>query len=106
MSTNDLLQWVQQYYASCCNGDWEHGEGVSIETLDNPGWYVRINLQDTTLARQAFERIEIEHDEQNWYFCWIEDCKFHGAGGVYNLITILTIFRDWVERVDPLVDRA
>jgi hypothetical protein len=32
------LTWLQAWYAEQCDGDWEHQFGVSVETLDNPGW--------------------------------------------------------------------
>lgn len=96
MITPDLLSWLQSYYASCCNGDWEHGEGIRIETLDNPGWFVKMSLRDTNLAAIDFERVEVENSDQDWYHCWKEDEIFTGAGGLYNLTSILTIFREWV----------
>jgi|GEM_PF-3181522 len=34
----ELTNWYQNQ----CDGDWEHKYGVSIETLDNPGWIVKI----------------------------------------------------------------
>jgi len=34
----DLLEQVEDWYSSQCNGDWEHQYGISIDTLDNPGW--------------------------------------------------------------------
>jgi len=43
------LLWIQKWYKSQCNGDWEHEYGVKIETVDNSGWYVTINLMDTNL---------------------------------------------------------
>lgn len=45
----NVLQEIQSWYISNCNGDWEHSFGVSIDTLDNPGWSVRIDLADTGL---------------------------------------------------------
>ena len=43
---NNFL-WLQQWYYGHCNGDWEHGSGIHIDTLDNPGWSITINLEDT-----------------------------------------------------------
>ena len=43
----DPLTQLQQWYLSNCNGDWEHTYGVSIGTLDNPGWSVKIELTGT-----------------------------------------------------------
>jgi hypothetical protein len=37
-----LIEQIQGWYAAQCNGDWEHRYGVSIDTLDNPGWSVTL----------------------------------------------------------------
>jgi len=34
---DDLLKWLQDWYAARCYGDWEHEFGINIRTLDNPG---------------------------------------------------------------------
>lgn len=46
----DTLQELQRWYRSQCNGDWEHSYGVKIDTLDNPGWSVTVELADTADA--------------------------------------------------------
>lgn len=38
---------LERWYASQCNGEWEHSYGVWIDSLDNPGWQVRISLRET-----------------------------------------------------------
>jgi hypothetical protein len=38
MSTPDALAWLMQWYLAQCNQDWEHEFGITIATLDNPGW--------------------------------------------------------------------
>ena len=45
----DILGDPQKWYAANCHGGWEHYFGVVIETLDNPGWLVKIDLEETTL---------------------------------------------------------
>lgn len=96
---SDVLQWLQQYYQSNCDGDWEHTWGIKIDTLDNPGWTVKINLQDTLLENQPFTCFEEERSEHDWVHCWVKENVFLGAGGPLNLITILTVFHDWHARV-------
>ena len=39
------LGWLERWYQAQCDGDWEHHSGVTIETLDNPGWLVKIDLR-------------------------------------------------------------
>jgi hypothetical protein len=97
----DALQQLQKWYHSQCDGDWEHGYGVSIGTLDNPGWGVSINLKDTSLEGKPFTEIHrIEH-ETDWISCRIKDGNFEGHGGPFMLEEILKIFLAWAEESQP-----
>ncbi|OAX48412.1 hypothetical protein gpAD87_09590 [Paenibacillus sp. AD87] len=49
----NTLKWLQNWYLENCNGDWEHSYGVKIDTVDNPGWSVEIDLTDTYFRRCA-----------------------------------------------------
>lgn len=40
----DVLGRLERWYAAQCNGDWEHTYGITIETLDNPGWTFKWSL--------------------------------------------------------------
>jgi hypothetical protein len=92
-----MLTWLQDWYANQCDGDWEHDYGVRIETLDNPGWLVSINLIGTDMEDRQFVRLEREHSAVDWVHCWVNDNIFEGAGGAHNLDAILRIFRDWTD---------
>lgn len=95
--TSDNLSWLQQWYQSQANGDWEHQQGISIGTIDNPGWRVAIELRGTPLAKKSFARLEIEKSDTDWMHCWIDGDVFNIACGPQNLTSALSIFRDWVE---------
>jgi hypothetical protein len=91
---NRLTQ-IQDWYAAHCNGEWEHTWGVKIDSLDNPGWWVKINLIGTELEKADFQpRIE-ERSESDWIHCKIKDRVFEGAGDASKLETILGVFLDW-----------
>ncbi len=92
---DDLLDRLQRWFRSSCNGDWEHGNGVRITTIDNPGWRVRIDLEDTPLQGQSFARVEVERDPDDWFHCWVKGDVFNGAGGAINLKDILATFLTW-----------
>lgn len=92
------IEWLQDYFEECCNGDWERIYGIKIGTLDNPGWMVDIDLEDTAIEDCAFKKIRIERDDNNWIICRVENRVFKGRGGVKNLEEILIIFRDWVRK--------
>ncbi|HEV7734585.1 MAG TPA: immunity 53 family protein [Candidatus Binatia bacterium] len=93
----DELQWLQRWYAAQCNGDWEHQHGVRIDTLDNPGWSVAVQLEDTAIADLSFERVAIERAPNDWMHCWVENQTFEGRCGPQNLGDMLGVFRSWVE---------
>ncbi|MET4107202.1 immunity 53 family protein [Hymenobacter sp. UYP22] len=91
----DILQRIQCWYTINCDGDWEHDHGVSIATLDNPGWYVIIDLQDTCLEKAVLPNIPVEErSPTNWVTWHIEDYKFMASGGPMNLSEILSYFLD------------
>jgi hypothetical protein len=91
----DLLFDLEEWFSENCNGDWEHDMGITIRTLDNPGWAVSIHLDGTFLAGKDFEKIRIERTDNNWIHCHIEKKFFKGYGGPRNLREILSVFTDW-----------
>jgi hypothetical protein len=97
----NILEWIQKWFFSQCNGDWEHRLGITIETLDNPGWRVVINLEDTSLDGVSFTPVSIERSESNWLTCRVRDKQFEGFGGPENLVEIMDVFRIWSESTLP-----
>lgn len=88
----NTISLVQNWYKNQCNGDWEHSNGIVIETIDNPGWRVTIDLADTQLANISSELIELNKSDDDWYFYHIKDEKFVAAGDPSKLDTILAVF--------------
>lgn len=91
------LQRIQAWYASHCDGDWEHAYGIRIDTLDNPGWVVEIDLRGTELEARAFATISRGDSDADvdWIHCKVESGKFVAHGGAGNLIELLRAFLDW-----------
>lgn len=100
------LTWLQAWYAQQCDGDWEHGYGINIETLDNPGWRVRINLAGTELENRASERSEVHRSEHDWVVLTPEPGEWSAACGPLNLGEALHLFREWAEGAPRLADRT
>jgi hypothetical protein len=94
---NDLV-WIQDWFSKQCDGYWEHDHGITIETLDNPGWYLTVELEETDLQDLNFEIIKIDRSDNDWIRCSIENNVFKGFAGPYNLPEILQIFRNWAEK--------
>lgn len=97
MVDKTLLDWIQNWYYKQCDGDWEHDTNFTIETIDNPGWSVFINLEGTNLENKIFHEKSIEIDNENWVYCRVENNQFKGTCGPQNLTELLKIFRFWAE---------
>lgn len=93
------LAWLQSWYADQCDGDWEHSRGVSVSTLDNPGWILEINLAGTRLANLEFNSFERE-GEEDWLACKIDGEIFKATGGAQNLDEMIGVFRTWAMNVE------
>ena len=113
----EILSRLQMWYVVQCNGDWEHSSGITITSLDNPGWLVKIDLEGTALdnkefrtilknaspefLEQAMEKVQPPYTaaeplvKDDWMVCFIHNRKFEGAGDPAKLEKILSIFLDW-----------
>lgn len=100
-NVNNLLPRLQRWYLSQCDGEWEHGFGVKIGTLDNPGWSFEVDLESTNLAGRVFTPIkrglDVLESDDNWFTCHVEDEKFRGYGGPEKLAELIAIFLQWAE---------
>lgn len=92
----DSLTWLQAWYATECDGDWEHECGVSIETLDNPGWFLKVDLQETGMDGLTFPKYEVQRSWNDWLIAQVVDNRFEAACGPHNLGEAIHQFRLWV----------
>ena len=54
----ELFKELQDWYQQECDGNWEHQYGIKIDTLDNHGWYVAIDLVETSLENKNLANCE------------------------------------------------
>lgn len=92
------IQELQSWYQDHCDGDWEHQQGIKIETLDNPGWSVEIDLAGTEHSKVSFTPIREDRSDDDWVDCRVEKTKFLGRGGPGNLEEVLACFLSWLRR--------
>ncbi|ANK12735.1 immunity 53 family protein [Erythrobacter neustonensis] len=104
MDNNDL-DWLANWYVRECNNDWEHSYGIKIDTLDNPGWTIEIDLRETSLEGRPFEA---KHGEPardldewrelgSWWAAKADGVRFKAACGPTDLSSVIGVFRQWVE---------
>lgn len=101
LPTSSPLDRLQKWYQSQCNGDWEQGHGIRIETLDNPGWLVKINVAGTPLEQKPFSTIRQNTNTTGWpqsgrwLHCQVVENLWQGAGDETRLAEILELFLAW-----------
>ena len=72
----NIINWIEDWFLSFCDKDWEHEYGISIETMDNPGWHIKIDLIDTPLEGLEFDMQIIEDKIPDKYYIEIEGKKY------------------------------
>ena len=92
----ELAAWFQAQ----CNGEWEHNFGVNVQSTDNPGWWVTIDLRGTALEHKPFPPVlrgnfDSGDPQPPWLDCRVKEGTFHGAGERERLDEIIRIFLDW-----------
>ncbi len=95
----ELGDWLARH----CDGEWEHQYGVVIESCDNPGWWVKVDLVGTDLEGRPFEAV-VRGDvignaspQPPWLHCYAHDGVWNGAGDLSTLSEILEIFVAWAK---------
>jgi len=88
------LEWLQHWYKSNCDDCWEHTYGISISTLDNPGWAVDIDLADTPFEEIEDFSTELDQGETDWLSYRVRDKKFWARGDESKLNEIIARFQE------------
>lgn len=89
-----MIEWLENWYSNQCNGNWEHDFGVKINTLDNPGWEITIDLTDTEIILVDEEWKIYQKNDQDWYGYKICDNVFNAAGDPKKLNFIISLFKE------------
>ncbi|HEY4358468.1 MAG TPA: immunity 53 family protein [Acidobacteriaceae bacterium] len=93
----ETLSRLQQWYLDQCDGDWEHHYGVKIDTLDNPGWTLKVDLTGTSAEDHLLDRVTIERTENDWIHYRVENKQFMAAMGPQNLTEGIEAFLGWIQ---------
>jgi hypothetical protein len=91
------IEYLAQWFASQCNGDWEHGPGIRLLTADNPGWSLDIEIKGTELEGKTTETTHVERSDSDWIHARCDGLLFHVGCGVDSLAEALHLFRVFAE---------
>jgi hypothetical protein len=90
------IERLQVWYKNQCDGDWEHSYGIKIETLDNPGWSLTIDLLSTSLEDVVDFAEQQQISEFDWYHIKIDDVKYIAYGDPSKLNFLISYFLDQI----------
>jgi hypothetical protein len=91
----DAISLLEKWYLAQCNGLWEHSWGIHIGTLDNPGWTLEIDLNQTKAERRTLDAVKVDRTENDWIHYWVEEKKFSARMGPANLTEAIGVFCQW-----------
>jgi hypothetical protein len=92
---------IIEWYQSHCDNSWEHHYGVRLETLDNPGWQLTVDLIHTNLQGQTMTEIREGitsldwPDSPRWIHCCVKENKFQGACDPTQVARLFEIFNQF-----------
>lgn len=96
----EILDWIQNWFKENCDGDWEHGLGIQITTLDTPGWEIDIDISKTSVANINLDWILNENGKDDWYGVKVEHQKFNASGDPEKLQFLLGLFKEMIEKIE------
>jgi hypothetical protein len=91
------LRFLQSWYASQCDGEWEHEFGIKIATSDNPGWHVKVDVRETELEGVIVERSRRNLPGGGWLIAWSDGEVFHASCGPLSLGDVDALFETVAE---------
>ncbi|WP_000806817.1 Imm53 family immunity protein [Leptospira interrogans] len=104
-TSETMFSWLIEWRESQCDGDWEHENGIAINTNGDRGWQVRIEANFTELDRVEVAHTLNQKGEDDWYSFSLKDGKFLAEGDSKKLPIILEKFKEiWTTNAEPRED--
>lgn len=104
--TDPSFAFLQDWFAQHCDGDWEHDLGVSIATLDNPGWLLRVRIEDTEIEGIEAPWTSSEESEHEWLTWRSTGLAFEAYGGSRDLLRLVAAFQAFATQHGQAVDEG
>lgn len=93
----NTIKWLEKWFSSNCDEDWEHENPIIIQSTANPGWSIEMNLRETALEHLNIEYSLTELSEEHWYGYSVKDAKFKASGDPTKLLFLLDLFKKIAE---------
>lgn len=85
------LSKVVQWFRLQCDGDWEHQNGLSIESF-NGGWRVVIDVAETELEEAECSSCQVSGSDEKRLEASIANQRFTAQCGLDSLVEVLALF--------------
>ena len=95
----ESIEWLNNWYRSNCNEEWEQSYGVKIETISNPGWEFSVDLTDTPYEGKTLTEKQLISNT-DWYTITCNGITFDAIGDTTKLGVLISLFRKFVETED------
>lgn len=96
----DVLGFLCDWYRAQCIPELHDGDGISIDAVDGPGWWISIDIYGTSLEGQRVEPYLRDLDDGEWMQVWCDGREFVAAVSVASLTAGIAAFRDFVRDVE------
>jgi immunity protein 53 of polymorphic toxin system len=93
----DQLAFLECWFVEQCDDDWEHQYRIKLETLDNPGWALAVDLTGTNLQDHRIPWQRIDRSDSDWLHYWSDGARFEARCGAANLVEAIAAFRSFAE---------
>lgn len=99
----EVISWLEEWFKSNCDGEWEHGDRIKIYNTDNPGWTVLIDLKETMFVDRFDQDWKLTQvSEDDWFGASIKNNIFKASGDPTKLNYLLYLFKNLVESTTDL----
>ncbi|MDW3217293.1 MAG: Imm53 family immunity protein [Acidimicrobiales bacterium] len=92
----DVLAFLCDWYRAQCVPELHDGDGITIEAVDGPGWWLTVDLRGTALEGERAEPFVEDLGEGEWVQGWSDGTEFVAAASASSLPLALRAFRDFV----------
>lgn len=96
----EVLGFLCDWYRAQCIPELHDGDGIAIEAVDGPGWWLTVDLQGTTLEGHLWSPFVEDLGDGEWVQGWSDGTTFTSAASIENLVLAVRMFRDFVRDVE------
>ncbi|WP_433366812.1 Imm53 family immunity protein [Actinoplanes sp. CA-142083] len=96
-SVDEYFEFLASWYVAHCDGEWEHEFGVRIETVDNPGWNLRVDIIGTEMEGRIATRGRREFEGGGWLIVESDGRSFEASCDAMSLRLAVQEFKKFVD---------